>query len=417
MVCPTAQRLAGREGEKWPPLELAAGARVRPARVVWAEPRAFCTARGTLQVDNYGSASILGEEEDEPARLRGGNPCAPTHRAWEVDRPCRLRSTTSGCCLKLQPRLGDPPFRPLWSAAALPSARRFTAGMACIASTRSVAAAARPAAPCSSRVGCAPATPWRPAGSRAPSALQAVAGATPQAAQAPSSTAQPAHVEFPAVAVSRMLHGNRAFVEQHRCAARLQCEGGRAGCRAGLRASSRCTGRHRRASPRRRAGRRRAAPTDAAVIIWPLLELTGWAAAALPRRAGGPANCVAGAQQSAPLYPQKQSAQQYCLCSAALRIRGEEVGPDQRMSMISVAGLLQVGGCSGLLPVGWGALQHCSGCGCPGLKMFGSARAGPPMPRAEPRLRASTPACRRQPATTLWRCGAAAPRALPATLL
>ena len=141
-----------------------------------------------------------------------------------------------------------------WSAAALPL-RGLPLVMACsIASTRPVAAAARPAAPCSSRVGCALPAPWRPAGSRAPSALQAVAGAAPKAAPAPSSTAQPAQTEFPSVAVSRMLHGNRAFVEQHRCGARL-CRGwqgvvgGGLGAGQGREWSSRRTGKAARAPP------------------------------------------------------------------------------------------------------------------------------------------------------------------------
>lgn len=81
-------------------------------------------------------------------------------------------------------------------------------------------AAARPAA-CSSRVRAA--TPSRAlqhlaaAALRGPAALQAVAGARPAATQPPAlEREKPALEVFPSVAVSRMLHDCRAFVESHR---------------------------------------------------------------------------------------------------------------------------------------------------------------------------------------------------------
>lgn len=69
--------------------------------------------------------------------------------------------------------------------------------------------------------------------------IHAVAGVEADVAPAPSTSGQgPAVQSFPAVAVSRMLEGNRSFVEQHRCAARLLGLGrgpmGRGACAAGL---------------------------------------------------------------------------------------------------------------------------------------------------------------------------------------
>lgn len=94
--------------------------------------------------------------------------------------------------------------------------------MACLAAAPSRAPA------CSSGRGAGPlpaaATAWRcsptarPAGCRAPAAHRSAVSTAAAAAEAPAAAAaqSPALTAFPAVAISRMVDDNRAFVESHR---------------------------------------------------------------------------------------------------------------------------------------------------------------------------------------------------------
>lgn len=107
------------------------------------------------------------------------------------------------------------------------------------------------------------------------------------------------------------------------------------------------------------------------------------------------------------------------------RIRGNEVGPDQRMNMISVATLLQVRSCWLVQCRGW-MRQGLPEAECVSISfLIGSIVPVQYLATRIPSLRPeelmsaarSLPCCRKRPATMRLRCGGAAPRALPATRL
>lgn len=185
---------------------------------------------------------------------------------------------------------------------------------ACLSSRTMQLAAASPSA-CNSRAA-APAAAGRralaaslPAAAARPStSLQAIAGAREAAVEAPKEQRprpQPAVEVFPATSTSRMLNDNRGFVESHRCAPCL-CPGCHA-CVAALQ-----QGCH-------------------AAALFKCSPQSGGAGS------GAPARLPAARFESHPKNPKPFLPPSALLC----RIRGDEVGPDQKTSIVSIAKLLQ----------------------------------------------------------------------------